>query len=106
MTGLARMRRALACALLRDGGRPTRRRPRDAPPGSTTGSGPAPGGGGGTPVTNAPATGAPPISGTPEVGQTLTAPHLHFDVEVAGDHRVGGAARPEQVLGIDLGLQF
>ena len=40
------------------------------------------------------------------IGVRFAAPHLHFDVEVAGDHREGGATHPEQVLGIDLGLQF
>ncbi len=40
------------------------------------------------------------------IGVRFAAPHLRFDVEVAGDHREGGAAGPEQVLGIDLGLQF
>ena len=40
------------------------------------------------------------------LGVRFAAPHLHFDVEVAGEHREGGVARPEQVLGIDLGLQF
>ena len=40
------------------------------------------------------------------IGVRFAAPHLHFDVEVAGDHREGGAAGPEQVLGVDLGLRF
>ncbi len=40
------------------------------------------------------------------IGVRFAAPHPHFDVEVAGDHRKGGATGPEQVLGIDLGLQF
>ena len=40
------------------------------------------------------------------IGVRFAAPRLHFDVEVAGEHREGGATRLEQVLGIDLGLRF
>ena len=40
------------------------------------------------------------------IGMRFAAPHLRFDVEVAGEHREGGARRPEQVLGVELGLQF